>query len=123
METDWISRRSFPKAFRRSVSWFYPSARRTFTLIGHYGGARGYVMKSEATENVLTAIRSVIRGEVYVSRLVAARAFQNLFPDPVSTQPELAKLSDRELQVFQLIGAGCSNREVSAILKISTKTV
>ncbi|MFO1498042.1 MAG: response regulator transcription factor [Verrucomicrobiota bacterium] len=86
-------------------------------------GARGYVMKSEATETVLLAIQTVLRGEIYVSRPVAARALHKLFPDPLSSQPELARLSDRELQVFQLLGAGCANREISEILKISTKTV
>ncbi len=86
-------------------------------------GARGYVMKSEATETVLTAIQTVMRGEIYVSRPVAARALQRLFPDPTGSAPELARLSDREIQVFQLLGASCSNRDISAILKISPKTV
>lgn len=86
-------------------------------------GARGYVMKSEATETVLTAIQTVMRGEIYVSRPVAARALQRLFPDPTSSAPELARLSDREIQVFQLLGASCSNRDISGILKISPKTV
>jgi DNA-binding NarL/FixJ family response regulator len=86
-------------------------------------GARGYIMKSEATDTVLTAIQTVMRGEIYVSRPVAARALQSLFPDPASSAPELARLSDREIQVFQLLGASCSNRDISAILKISPKTV
>jgi len=86
-------------------------------------GARGYVMKSEATDIVLDGIRTVMKGEIFVSRQVAARALHNLFPDPASSAPDLAKLSDRELQVFQLIGAGCGNREVSETLKISPKTV
>lgn len=86
-------------------------------------GARGYVMKSEATETVLTAIHTVLKGEIYVSRPIAARALHKLFPDPASSLPELVRLSDRELQVFQLLGSGCSNRDVAAILKISTKTV
>ena len=46
-----------------------------------------------------------------------------LLPDLASVSPEIARLSDRELQVFQLLGARCSNREVSATLKISLKTV
>jgi len=86
-------------------------------------GARGYIMKSEATEIVMDGIRAVMKGEIFVSRQVAARALHNLFPDPASAAPDLAKLSDRELQVFQLIGAGCGNREVSETLKISPKTV
>jgi DNA-binding NarL/FixJ family response regulator len=86
-------------------------------------GARGYIMKSEATETVLAGIQAVVKGEIFVSRQVAARALHNLFPDPASAAPDLARLSDRELQVFQLIGAGCGNREVSETLKISPKTV
>ncbi len=86
-------------------------------------GARGYVMKSEATDTVLNGVLTVMKGEIFVSRQVAARALHNLFPDPASVAPNIAKLSDRELQVFQLIGAGCGNREVSEALKISPKTV
>jgi len=80
-------------------------------------------MKSEATETVLAGIKTVVKGEIFVSRQVAARALHNLFPDPNSATPDLAKLSDRELQVFQLIGTGMGNREVSETLKISPKTV
>jgi DNA-binding NarL/FixJ family response regulator len=86
-------------------------------------GARGYVMKSEATETALSAIQTALRGEIYVSRRVAARLTQNLFPDPASSSPELARLSDRELQVFQLLGSGSSTREIAERLKISPKTV
>jgi DNA-binding NarL/FixJ family response regulator len=86
-------------------------------------GARGYVMKWEPQDVVLAAIQTVLRGEIYVSRSVAARVLDNLFPNPASTDPELARLSDRELQVFQLIGVGCRNREIAAKLKISAKTV
>jgi DNA-binding NarL/FixJ family response regulator len=95
----------------------------TFAHRALKAGARGYVMKSEATETVFAGIQAVMKGEIFVSRQVAARALHNLFPDPASSTPDLAKLSDRELQVFQLIGSGCGNREVSETLKISPKTV
>jgi DNA-binding NarL/FixJ family response regulator len=95
----------------------------TFAHRALRAGARGYVMKSEATDTVLAGILTVMKGEIAVSRMVAARALHNLFPDPVSPSPDLARLSDRELQVFQLIGAGCGNKEVSETLKISPKTV
>jgi len=95
----------------------------TFAHRALRAGARGYIMKSEATETVFAGIQAVIKGEIFVSRQVAARALHNLFPDPISSTPDLAKLSDRELQVFQLIGAGCGNREISETLKISPKTV
>jgi DNA-binding NarL/FixJ family response regulator len=86
-------------------------------------GARGYIMKSEATETVWEAVQKVMSGGIFVSRPVSARLLQNLFPDPVASTPELARLSDRELQVFQLLGAGCKNAEIAAKLKISPKTV
>lgn len=95
----------------------------TFAHRALRAGARGYVMKSEATDTVLAGIKAVVKGEIFVSRQVAARALHNLFPDPTSATPDLARLSDRELQVFQLIGAGMGNREVSETLKISPKTV
>lgn len=86
-------------------------------------GARGYIMKSEATEVVLAAIETVERGEIYLSRAAAGRLLHNLFPDPASKTTGLARLSDRELQVFQLLGSGCPPREIAARLKISVKTV
>jgi DNA-binding NarL/FixJ family response regulator len=86
-------------------------------------GARGYIMKSEATETVLTAVQTVLRGEVYVSRHVGARLMHNLFPDPAASQPEIAALSDRELQVFELLGSEFGTREIAERLKISPKTV
>lgn len=86
-------------------------------------GARGYVMKSEATETVLQAIETVLRGDVYLSRVVSARLLQNLFPDPASNSPDLARLSNRELQVFQMLGTGSRSSEIAAALNISPKTV
>jgi DNA-binding NarL/FixJ family response regulator len=86
-------------------------------------GARGYLMKSEATETALAAVQMVLRGGTYVSRSVAAQLLENLFPDPVCPIPQIARLSDRELQVFQLLGSGSSVRQISARLKISPKTV
>lgn len=86
-------------------------------------GARGYLMKSEATETVLTAIQTALRGETYVSRRMVARLTTNLFPDPASNEFDLARLSDRELQVFQLLGTGSNTREIAERLKISPKTV
>ena len=86
-------------------------------------GARGYVMKSEATEVLLAAIQTVLRGGVHLSRRAAARLTQNLFPDRAGSDSDLARLSDRELQVFQMLGAGSGVNEIAAALKISPKTV
>ena len=76
-------------------------------------GARGYIMKSAATDAVLAAIEAVFHGEVYLSRAVAARLTHNLFPDPASIVSDLTRLSDRELEVFQMLGAGCRRRDLS----------
>lgn len=86
-------------------------------------GARGYLMKSEATESVLAAIRTVMKGGIHLSSVMAAKLLQNIFPDPISNSVDLAKLSDRELQVFQLLGAGRSTVEIASHLKLSPKTV
>ena len=86
-------------------------------------GARGYLMKSEATEAVLTAIETVMNGGIHLSPRMAARLLQNIFPDSASRALDLAKLTDRELQVFQLLGSGLSTIEISKHLKLSPKTI
>ena len=86
-------------------------------------GARGYLMKSEATESVLAAIETVMNGGIHLSPVMSNKLLQNIFPDPVSKATDLAKLSDRELQVFQMLGAGRSTAEIADHLKISPKTV
>ncbi|QXD15191.1 response regulator transcription factor [Rhodocaloribacter litoris] len=87
-------------------------------------GAMGYVMKQEPPRTVLDAIRQVRAGEVYVSRSVASRVLQGMAgaarPAPDAL---LERLSDRELQVFHMIGEGLSYPEVAARLSLSVKTV
>jgi DNA-binding NarL/FixJ family response regulator len=86
-------------------------------------GARGYLMKSEATESVLAAIQTVMEGGIHLSPGMAAKLLQNIFPDPASRSLSLARLSNRELQVFQLLGGGLSTIEISKHLMLSPKTV
>jgi DNA-binding NarL/FixJ family response regulator len=86
-------------------------------------GARGYLMKSEATESVLAAIQTVMEGGIHLSPGMAAKLLQNIFPDPASRSLNLARLSNRELQVFQLLGGGLSTIEISKHLMLSPKTV
>jgi len=85
-------------------------------------GAQGYIMKEEATEELLTAVNNVLKGELYVSRRLAAvilkKFLRGATGDGVSD-----KLSDRELQVFQFLGAGVSTREIATQLHLSVKTV
>jgi len=89
-------------------------------------GANGYVMKEEATDEVLNALRTVVSGELYVSRKMAAVVLRQIFqtsPEKASRGYEVENLSDREMQVFQLLGAGKSTREIATQLFLSFKTV
>jgi DNA-binding NarL/FixJ family response regulator len=87
-------------------------------------GARGYVMKHEMSKNVLASIRRVIGGEVYVSERIVNRMALRL----VSSGQKLAgspveRLSDRELEIFQLLGQGRTPSEIAGDLNLSLKTV
>ena len=84
-------------------------------------GALGYLMKTEAASQLRHAIDCVLQGAVYISHAVAA-----LMPDTGGAQARaqgLAQLSDRELQVFALIGQGLGPKDIAIRLKISPKTV
>jgi len=87
-------------------------------------GARGYVMKKEADETIITAIETVLSGELYLSerssknivdKLLAARESAELLPENV--------LSDRELEIFMMIGNGISAKEIARTLNLSLNTV
>lgn len=87
-------------------------------------GARGYIMKEAGGENLLTAIRQVLRGEVYVSPRMAARVLEAMSGrTPHGSSSPIGKLTDRECEVLQLIGAGKSTRDIAAQLHLSSKTV
>lgn len=86
-------------------------------------GARGYLMKSEATESVMQAIEQVMSGGIHLSPRMEAKLLNNMFPDPASREPSMARLSNRELQVFQLLGSGMTTTEIAQHLKLSHKTI
>lgn len=86
-------------------------------------GARGYVMKQEASGEVLNAIRTVMRGDLYLSRRMTPLLLRRLLTADANPGATLASLSDRELHVFQLLGAGLSSRQIADELKLSIKTV
>lgn len=87
-------------------------------------GARGYIMKEAGGENLLAAIRQVLRGEVYVSPRMSARILESLSgAKPRGSESPIQKLTDREFEIFQLIGQGKSTRDIAAQLHLSTKTV
>jgi DNA-binding NarL/FixJ family response regulator len=87
-------------------------------------GARGYVMKQDATETVLVALRRILNGEIYVSERLSDRMVQRYIGSRAATQPaSVADLTDRELEVFRLIGEGHSTRQIADALHIGLKTV
>jgi DNA-binding NarL/FixJ family response regulator len=87
-------------------------------------GAKGYVTKQEAPEKVMTAIRRVLGGEIYVSEKMAAKLLKAMTgPRQAQSDSPLDRLSDRELQVFRLIGSGMSVREIAEKLFLSVKTI
>jgi len=87
-------------------------------------GAMGYIMKQEATENVIAAIRRILGGEIYVSDRMAARMVRKLVTGQAETNTsQIDSLSDRELEVFRLIGKGHGTRQISERLHLSVKTI
>lgn len=87
-------------------------------------GARGYLMKEAGSEKMLEAIRRVLAGEISVSPRIASKIL-TLFSSPKarSSQSPVEKLTDREFDVFKLIGQGKSTKEIAAHLHLSHKTV
>ena len=87
-------------------------------------GARGYVMKHETSKNVLACIRRVLGGGTYVSERIVNRMALRLSSSrrPVAGSP-VERLSDRELEIFQLLGQGRTPSEIAGDLNLSLKTV
>jgi len=88
-------------------------------------GAQGYIMKQEAVDKVLGAIRQVLAGEVYLSETMSKRTMFQLLGrgGGARSGSPLEDLSDRELEVFTLIGQGCTTRQIAEKLHLSIKTV
>lgn len=88
-------------------------------------GARGYVMKKEPSEKMLLAINRVLKGEIYVSDRMKQKMLQHLVSNqvPDENSSPLDHLSDRELEVFQLLGNGFATRQIAEQLNLSIKTI
>ncbi|MGA2099100.1 MAG: response regulator transcription factor [Candidatus Acidiferrum sp.] len=87
-------------------------------------GANGYIMKQEATEKVLVAIRRILAGEVYLSeRLTNAMLQQVVHGNAGARNSPILSLTDRELEIFRLIGEGHSTRRIADELHLSVKTI
>ncbi len=88
------------------------------------GGAVGYVMKATPAEEVLAAIRKALRGELAISQALAGTLLNTVvLGQKPGNQSPLASLSDRELEIFKLVGKGLSTRDIASSLGISAKTV
>jgi DNA-binding NarL/FixJ family response regulator len=87
-------------------------------------GAKGYVMKRETTKKIIEAIRRVLEGKLYFSEAVAeAMATRLVESKSVTSLSPVEQLSDRELEVFELLGQGLGTRQVAEALNVSMKTV
>jgi DNA-binding NarL/FixJ family response regulator len=86
-------------------------------------GGRGYLMKQERPKNVLTAIRQVLAGHVYLSEAFSERLLDQLVTKASSTAQLPSGLTDRELEILSLLGRGNSTREIAGKLLLSAKTV
>jgi|HubBroStandDraft_1064217.scaffolds.fasta_scaffold509008_1 DNA-binding NarL/FixJ family response regulator len=87
-------------------------------------GARGYVMKREATKTVLQAIRCVLEGKLYLSDKLARKLAGELVEGKTAaTASPVELLSDRELEVFQLLGRGLGTRQIAEEMHVSFRTV
>ena len=87
-------------------------------------GGRGYIMKQEGGKKLMEAIRQVLSGQIYVSEKMSAKILE-IFSGrrPQAANSPLEQLSDREFEVFQLIGQGKTTREMGDHLHLSVKTV
>ena len=87
-------------------------------------GANGYIMKQEVSEKIVEALRSVLRGEIYVSDEVRQRILLGIRTSGGDAKtPPIERLSDRELEVFRLIGQGFGTRQIAKQLSLSVKTI
>lgn len=86
-------------------------------------GARGYIMKREAITGLVRAIRQVLSGRIYVSEGMAQAVLERLGHDGAAPDNPLANLTDRELEVFDLIGRGQSTGAIAEQMGVSIKTI
>ncbi|MFQ5989545.1 MAG: response regulator [Candidatus Methylomirabilales bacterium] len=86
-------------------------------------GANGYIMKQEAADQVVRAIRRVLGGEIYVSEKMGSKLLQKIVHRRYVGDSPVDTLSDRELEVFRLIGRGYRTRQIAEMLHVSVKTI
>lgn len=86
-------------------------------------GARGYVMKQEAINSLVNAIHRVLGGQIYLSDRASQQLLEGVGQRGTLPRGRLAALSDRELEVFELIGRGLKTAEIAERLGVSVKTI
>jgi DNA-binding NarL/FixJ family response regulator len=86
-------------------------------------GASGYLMKAEAFETLLLAVRQVLQGDLYLSPGLEKKLMKRVLSGSSCPLDPLDRLSDRELEVFGLIGQGKTSREIAKLLFLSVKTI
>lgn len=86
-------------------------------------GAMGYINKQEPTERVIDAIHEVLGGQVYLSARMANRLLQSVVGGETLEQDPIGSLSNRELEVFELIGQGLTTKKIAGRLHLSPKTI
>jgi DNA-binding NarL/FixJ family response regulator len=87
-------------------------------------GALGYLTKQDASTMILPAIRRVLRGEIFLGEQLSPSLLKRLLSgEPEEAESVVARLSDRELQVFRLIGDGLGTQEIAGRLNLSVKTI
>jgi len=86
-------------------------------------GGRGYIMKQEGGKKLMEAIRHVLAGGTYVSPQISAKILDTFSGRPTEGASPVERLTDREFEVFQLIGQGLSTKQIADKLRVSAKTV
>jgi DNA-binding NarL/FixJ family response regulator len=87
-------------------------------------GARGYLSKRAPPETIVAAVRTVLAGDIYLNPAIVGRILQRLAGGTGQNKsPDVEQLSDREIETFELIGAGLGSRDIAERLCVSVKTV
>jgi DNA-binding NarL/FixJ family response regulator len=86
-------------------------------------GGRGYIMKQEGPEKILQAIRQILAGQLYLSPKMSSRVLDSISGRSDRNRPAVARLTDRELEILQLLGQGKDSHAIAAQLNLSVKTV
>lgn len=86
-------------------------------------GAKGYIMKSEATESILSAIRQVLKGRIYLSPNMQTKMLNKIVLGVDNSISSVDLLSDREFEVFEMVGKGITTKKIAVELYLSIKTI